>query len=632
MRRVALPRLMQLPTLAVLTLLVGCLPTRRDNAPAPDVVAVDTQAASDASDGAEQDADDDAGTEDVPVDTHLPEGCKEDSQCSALVDDPCHTAVCDKTTGLCKAAIATNGTDCSTGSKCFTNQVCKGGHCIGKAVDCDDDDICTTDLCNKDVGCINSENEAPCNDGDFCTEKDKCTDGKCGGKAVQCLPAKDACSESNCESKLGCVIRPVEASAAATVTCDDGDGCTEKDKCAKGTCVGTIKNCADDGDPCTIEMCTTLGKESKCRPAGIPGLACDDKNPCTQMDRCVSKDGGPINFECKGYVLTCDDKNACTDDSCADGKCVNKPRVGVCNDSDVCTTADHCESGKCVGSKPNCDDGNLCTDDKCDAKAGGCIGLPSGATCSDGDACTSGDSCEKTVCAGTKNACDDGKICTKDACDPASGCSYEMVKNGSTCVGGGQCWGGACVVAKCSNTICEFSETTSNCPADCPAGGGLCKVDDAKCIASCQTSNCAAEDKACAADASCTGLAACVDKCSDNACRLGCIQKATPASVVAYYARGYCLSTKCMKNAWNGKQCKSSQPGYATCIGACQSGVCPEEETTCYGSPDCKKIADCVDKCSLSDSACPVVCIKAGTTKAASQYDKLAVCVQSKCL
>jgi hypothetical protein len=49
--------------------------------------------------------------------------------------------------------------------------------------DCDDNNLCTDDVCDATLGCQYAANAASCNDGDPCTENDACHGGACTGSA-----------------------------------------------------------------------------------------------------------------------------------------------------------------------------------------------------------------------------------------------------------------------------------------------------------------------------------------------------------------------------------------------------------------------------------------------------------------
>ena len=76
-----------------------------------------------------------------------------------------------------------------------------------------------------------------------------------------------------------------------------------------------------------------------------------------------------------------------------------------CDDGNVCTTNDTCQTGVCVGGSPlNCDDANACTADTCNPATG---------------------------CAHSTIVCNDGNACTADTCNPATGCVYTSINDAS---------------------------------------------------------------------------------------------------------------------------------------------------------------------------------------------------------
>jgi hypothetical protein len=90
--------------------------------------------------------------------------------------------------------------------------------------------------------------------------------------------------------------------------------CTTSDHCAGGRCVGTPVTCADDGNPCTRDLCDPI--------AG-----------------CVH----PFD--------ACDDGNICTDDSCDPvNGCAHVFNNRPCDDGDGCSQTDQCRNGACVGA------------------------------------------------------------------------------------------------------------------------------------------------------------------------------------------------------------------------------------------------------------------------------------------
>jgi hypothetical protein len=120
----------------------------------------------------------------------------------------------------------------------------------------------------------------------------------------------------------------------------------------------------------------------------------------------------------------CDDGNPCTDDHCDSSTgafvCVHDPNTAPCDDGDLCTTGDHCDSGVCSGLPVVCNTPSDChgTPGTCDPTTGACQypNAPDGTLCSDGDPCTVDDACVSGTCTGSPRNCDDDNPCTIDSC------------------------------------------------------------------------------------------------------------------------------------------------------------------------------------------------------------------------
>jgi len=403
--------------------------------------------------------------------------------------NPCTKDSCDPVKGCVFAAMAGA---CDDLNACTTDDHCENGKCVSsQPADCDDKNPCTTDLCMPGGGCKSVPNQAPCDDGDPCTAGDVCAAGTCvSGPKVQCddgnVCTTDVCVQGSCQHS------PTEGA------CDDKNPCTLGDQCKNSLCQGEAPLQCDDANVCTtdycdptkgcvhllndlpcddLNLCTTGDhcKDGACTHAGT--LSCDDANPCTD-DSCLPEQGClftanesecddgnacTVGDKCsKGAcvaqsLLLCDDANPCTADSCLPGLgCVNAPTEGPCSDGDVCTLNDLCAVGKCVpGATMNCDDGNPCTADSCDPKTG-CSHLPGndGAKCDDGNACTNNDLCASGKCAGNELvSCDDGNACTSNICDPLAGCKFPSVQDATPCNDGNACTPtDACVAGKCEGS------------------------------------------------------------------------------------------------------------------------------------------------------------------------------------
>ena len=242
--------------------------------------------------------------------------------------------------------------------------------------------------------------------------------------------------------------------------CDDGDECTGPDECTNGQCTGGDAvpceeySCADSGCNglggcivpvihegwCLVEgQCVVAGETAPdnpclvCKPDKsatdlVPvetGTSCEDANICTENDFCDSGDCLP------GSPPTCADGIQCTVDACdPDSGCLHEI------DHDVC------------------DDDNACTADSCDPEASiketGCVNLADdNLSCADGNVCTV-ESCEDGVCMVDAEpiSCDDDNICTDETCHESYGCLYVFndlgCDDGANCTNQDTCHFGLC--------------------------------------------------------------------------------------------------------------------------------------------------------------------------------------------
>jgi uncharacterized repeat protein (TIGR01451 family) len=77
-------------------------------------------------------------------------------------------------------------------------------------------------------------------------------------------------------------------------TCSDGQACTVGDHCVAGSCQPTAPLDCSDSDPCTLDQCD---EATGCFNTFSEGEICDDGNPCTQVDICLSDPGGCVGLE-----------------------------------------------------------------------------------------------------------------------------------------------------------------------------------------------------------------------------------------------------------------------------------------------------------------------------------------------
>ena len=268
----------------------------------------------------------------------------------------CTADSCNKQSGACIFdAIAMNGTPCDDGNGCTLADACKGGFCaVGIPKDCNDNNACTDDLCDKVKGCNPSFNSKSCDDSNACTSSDICKFGDCEGIAVKCDDS-NLCTNDSCDPKKGCVY------TANSVGCDDGSACTEKDVCKNSVCGGALVNC-DDNNVCSDDSCD---KSVGCVYAANIA-ACPDADACTTAEVCKA-------MKCTKQAVVCNDGNACTTDSC---DAVKGCQVANVADKTDCGGVNWCIGGKCTPkaycgdgvvnqATEECDDGNLNDADAC---------------------------------------------------------------------------------------------------------------------------------------------------------------------------------------------------------------------------------------------------------------------------
>jgi hypothetical protein len=267
-------------------------------------------------------------------------------------------------------AHSNNVLSCNDGNACTTNDTCSAGNCQGGAApNCSDGNPCTDDICNTSTGCANVNDDTnTCSNGNPSDDPDACSMGVCLG--VGGCQGDDAnCDDANLCTNDICLASGACQHVANTVGCDDGDACTTGDACSSGACVGGPPTNCDDTDICTDDSCNP---GSGCQNV-MNTVPCDDGNACTQSDRCdLGSCVGSSPVICTALdqchvAGVCDTVTGiCSDPEAPDGT--------TCDDGLACSVMDQCASAVCVGVTPDCDDGNPCTTDGC-SDVSGCVNL-----------------------------------------------------------------------------------------------------------------------------------------------------------------------------------------------------------------------------------------------------------------
>ncbi len=246
---------------------------------------------------------------------------------------------------------------------------------------------------------------------------------------------------------------------------EDGDGDTfpRKEEGVAGT------DCHDDigdafpGAPekCVVGVDFDCDGAAACQDSQCVDNACDDRNGCTQDDRCV---GLGATAECQGQAVQCPqptdvcfERAECSREA---GGCVNikaSPEK-ACNDSDPCTENDRCGSqALCAGTAKTCNSPpSTChqSEGRCIASTGDCQydTKPTQVSCTDGDGCTVDDICDgEGSCGGFPTPCSPTGVCFR-------------VTGGCTALG-----------------TCTEAPDPDQVNAPCASGTGVCRAPDGAC-------------------------------------------------------------------------------------------------------------------------------------------------------
>lgn len=531
---------------------------------------------------------------------------------------PCAAPGCDATTGECTTVPKPNKTPCDDGDSCTANDVCHSGKCEPGGNSC---------VCKSQQDCAAKDDANLCNGQLFCD----LAAGACKlnpASVVTCNADSDTdCVHNTCDQTTG-ICGPKATTAGSN--CDDGDACTEGEKCSGGVCGGATNVCKctsnsdcaskDDGDLCNGTLfCKTSDGTCHHNPATLVSCPEVDNTACLK-NACQPKTGKCAMTDREKAKKTCVDGQT---DSCewtvlSDGAPAAKNVA--CDDGDACTTGDVCGSGKCQPGTFTC---TCAADSDC-------------ATQDDGDLCNGTLFCNKAatpaVCAlnpTTVVKCQtvDDTDCLKASCAPKTGkCALAAVASGALCDDGNACTkNDVCIFGKCNaGTLVCACQTNADCAGKddgnlcngtwyCDKSGDkpACTFNSASTIScpqnlgQCATNVCnpatgqcqakfAAKDKSCDDGGVCTEKAACIDgackpvaikKCDDsNLCTVdSCDPKSGCRNEVANCVDGNaCTADKCDAKtgkcgfdaaALDGKAC-DGDGSPCTVNDVCKLGVC----------------------------------------------------------
>ncbi len=462
----------------------------------------------------------------------------------------CADAACDTNgpAANCDLIIPINeGQSCDEGGPCTIDETCQNGQCVGIPMDCSTSgDQCNTAACdtNGTEGNCNIitpvTNGTPCDDDAVCTLDDACSNGVCFGDLIDCSAFNDQCNTASCDTNGATPNCDIFTPVADGEPCDDGQVCTLDDACQSGACTGDPIDCSTAGDQCNTAACDTNGAEPNCDISSpLPdGLDCNDGDPCTQDDACLSGacTGDPV--VCISPVPEC--SIALCDTNGPDGNCdIIEPinEGGDCDDGDPCTVDEICSNGLCLGIPVDCTPFDTpCTRASCDPNGaeGNCAiisPVANGTTCDDGQVCTLDDACSNGICIGELIDCSTaGVACNFASCDTNGlnpNCDIftpvadgEPCDDGQVCTLDDACQSGVCLGDpidcstagdQCNTAACDTNGVEPNCDILAPVPDGLLCDDDNVCTLddACQSGACLGDPVDCSTSGNACNVASC---------------------------------------------------------------------------------------------------------------------------
>jgi len=268
------------------------------------------------------------------------------------------------------------------------------------AIDCDDGNTCTADVCDIAPGqaegqgtCVNNPvangEQGTCADGVFCNGDEICSGGNVGQCRGVCNggPNNGLACETSATTENGCPLGVCQNRVCIGGP-TPGAACTYHQNC------GTAGTCGDGPNPCTTGGQVCNEHFDNCQAGPCPGTSCDDLDSCT-TETCVAT-------VCTPGIPTCG----------LGADCLNR----YCHLGGACTVANGCANQPCV------------TDLDCNSVVNACRTEAVTPLCFDGRCCT-GVACTKAQRTGAGAAgCDDagedwyasdnGRLTTQNVCPP----------------------------------------------------------------------------------------------------------------------------------------------------------------------------------------------------------------------
>jgi len=320
-------------------------------------------------------------------------GCTETLETTTVAlcqDVECLGALsCDPSDGNCKCG-GLGGVFCESGQSC---QLEPSPQCVDKS--------CEFVVCDRGQSCVEGTGSCGCGES-VCGQDEHCVDKVC--------VAATRCEGVSCELGMSCDPEDGRCKCDGTI-CGRAETCREG-RCEEDLCAGV--SCGQNA------VCSP--SDGKCHCGAPTGPICTFGEACVTVDGIAEAEGGEPSFACLSSGL-------CRDDSCGPGTTCD-PVDGLCRCggvgelSAVCSPAQSCIDGKCIGGDL-CEPGGIPTvcpgGLSCDPLDGQCkCGGMGGPLCPESTVCTlaldgSGVQCREAcdITAGSA-ACGSGKACYLD--------------------------------------------------------------------------------------------------------------------------------------------------------------------------------------------------------------------------
>ena len=368
--------------------------------------------------------------------------------------------------------------------------VCRPNATGSDGTTCDVPELCTgtSAACPADIripaGTTCRGSSGPCDIAATCDGVDNlCHANPFKPPETRCRDAAGVCDQDAfCSgSAAACPANPFKPNSTicrgSAGTCDVVETCTgASPDCPSDALASAGTFCRSASKQCDADAtCTGAAVDCPPNPTAADGKSCDDGNGCTKSDVCVAG-------ACSGAAYSCSAPDQCHQaGTCnGDGTCsyADVQNGTSCSAGSACAGAETCQSGACVpcAAHDQCHSGGTCN-----AGTGQCEGLVAvadGTSCNDGDVCTQIDACQSGVCTGANPlTCSPPDAChvVVDACDKDKGCVFANAADGTACTtpsgAGGTCTVGACATA-CPATGCtvEGSGAIAQATVVVPAG------------------------------------------------------------------------------------------------------------------------------------------------------------------